>query len=134
MPETPRKPKHPRGGRAVHLALASLSGLALLAGAPSADRARASGVVEPVADAYVAASHPRARHGGDPTVGPPSAKQPVSEGIAGLSPATTYEIGEWHVIALNSNCSKIGGCGQGSPREQWLRADLAAHPAPCTLA
>lgn len=35
---------------------------------------------------------------------------------------------------LNSNCSKIGGCGPGSPQEQWLRADLAAHPTKCTLA
>ncbi len=32
-------------------------------------------------------------------------------------------------IALNSNCSAVGGCGAGSPQEQWLRADLAAHPA-----
>jgi calcineurin-like phosphoesterase family protein len=46
----------------------------------------------------------------------------------------SYGIGEWHVIALNSNCSKVGGCGQGSPEEQWLRGDLAAHPASCTLA
>jgi hypothetical protein len=38
------------------------------------------------------------------------------------------------VIALNSNCSRAGGCAQGSPQEQWLRADLAAHPTPCTLA
>ena len=37
-------------------------------------------------------------------------------------------------IALNSNCASIGGCGAGSPQEQWLRADLAAHPAACTLA
>src|SRR5207248_11597314 len=27
-----------------------------------------------------------------------------------------------------------GGCGVGSPQEKWLRADLAAHPAACTLA
>jgi hypothetical protein len=46
----------------------------------------------------------------------------------------SYEIGTWHVIALNSNCAQTGGCGQGSPQEQWLRADLAAHPAACTLA
>jgi acid phosphatase type 7 len=35
---------------------------------------------------------------------------------------------------LNSNCSHVGGCGLGSPQEQWLRADLAAHPKRCTLA
>lgn len=46
----------------------------------------------------------------------------------------SFDIGAWHLIALNSNCSKVGGCGAGSPQEQWLRADLAAHPAQCTLA
>ncbi len=28
----------------------------------------------------------------------------------------------------------IGGCGAGSAQETWLRADLTAHPARCTLA
>lgn len=46
----------------------------------------------------------------------------------------SYELGEWHVVALNSECERIGGCGGGSPQEIWLRADLAAHPATCTLA
>jgi acid phosphatase type 7 len=47
----------------------------------------------------------------------------------------SYDIGTWHIIALNTACQKVrGGCGPGSPQEQWLRADLAAHPADCTLA
>ena len=46
----------------------------------------------------------------------------------------SYELGDWHVVALNSNCSDVGGCGAGSAQERWLRADLAAHPARCTLA
>lgn len=46
----------------------------------------------------------------------------------------SYDLGNWHVIALNSNCSAIGGCGTGSPMETWLRADLAAHASTCTLA
>jgi acid phosphatase type 7 len=46
----------------------------------------------------------------------------------------SFDIGTWHVIALNSNCAPVGGCGPGSPQEQWLRADLAANPADCTLA
>jgi acid phosphatase type 7 len=46
----------------------------------------------------------------------------------------SYDLGNWHVIALNSNCSFIGGCGAGSPMETWLRADLAAHASACTLA
>jgi hypothetical protein len=46
----------------------------------------------------------------------------------------SYDLGGWHVVALNSNCSEVGGCGVGSAQEQWLRADLAAHPVTCTLA
>jgi WD40 repeat protein/calcineurin-like phosphoesterase family protein len=46
----------------------------------------------------------------------------------------SFDVGSWHLIALNSECGQIGGCGPGSPQERWLRADLAAHPAACTLA
>jgi hypothetical protein len=46
----------------------------------------------------------------------------------------SYDVGSWHLISLNSNCSSIGGCYAGSAQEQWLRADLAAHPNRCTLA
>ena len=46
----------------------------------------------------------------------------------------SFDAGAWHVIALNSECSSVGGCQPGSPQETWLRADLAAHPAACTLA
>jgi acid phosphatase type 7 len=46
----------------------------------------------------------------------------------------SYDAGAWHVVVLNSNCAAIGGCAAGSPQEQWLRADLAAHPVACTLA
>jgi len=46
----------------------------------------------------------------------------------------SYDVGTWHVIALNSNCSKVGGCGTGSAQERWLRADLASSVASCTLA
>jgi acid phosphatase type 7 len=46
----------------------------------------------------------------------------------------SFDIGPWHLIALNSECGKIGGCGVGSPQELWLRSDLEAHPTQCTLA
>jgi acid phosphatase type 7 len=46
----------------------------------------------------------------------------------------SFDVGDWHIIALNSNCEEIGGCEEGSPQERWLRDDLAAHPATCTLA
>jgi hypothetical protein len=46
----------------------------------------------------------------------------------------SYDLGTWHIVVINSNCSKVGGCGVGSPQEEWLRADLAAHPTDCTAA
>ena len=46
----------------------------------------------------------------------------------------SFDIGSWHLLALNSACSQVGGCGPGSPQEQWLREDLAAHSNACTLA
>ena len=46
----------------------------------------------------------------------------------------SYDLGTWHVIALNSNCSAVGGCGEGSAQNDWLEADLAASAAQCTLA
>ena len=39
----------------------------------------------------------------------------------------SYDLGAWHVVVLNSNCWAVGGCDRGSPQEQWLRDDLAAH-------
>jgi Ca2+-binding RTX toxin-like protein len=47
----------------------------------------------------------------------------------------SFDIGSWHLIALNSSdhCQVVA-CGTGSPQETWLRADLAAHPASCSLA
>jgi hypothetical protein len=46
----------------------------------------------------------------------------------------SYDLGDWHLVVLNGNCSQVGGCGAGSAQETWLKADLAAHPALCTLA
>jgi hypothetical protein len=45
----------------------------------------------------------------------------------------SYDLGAWHLVALNSNCGKVG-CGAGSEQVRWLRADLAAHRSACTLA
>jgi hypothetical protein len=47
----------------------------------------------------------------------------------------SYDLGGWHVIVINSNCSELsGGCAKGSPEEQWLRQDLAQHTTGCTVA
>jgi hypothetical protein len=59
-------------------------------------------------------------------------------GAAAGNPAKGYysfDLGDWHLIALNSNCSDVGGCKRGSAQVRWLRADLEAHAsARCTLA
>jgi hypothetical protein len=46
----------------------------------------------------------------------------------------SYDLGAWHIIVLNSNCSQVGGCEPDSPQGQWLQADLAANPSSCILA
>jgi len=46
----------------------------------------------------------------------------------------SFDLGAWHLVALNSNCSQVGGCGPGSPQASWLSQDLATHPEVCTLA
>ncbi len=45
----------------------------------------------------------------------------------------SYDLGAWHVVVLNSNCVQVS-CVPDGEQERWLRADLAAHPNPCTLA
>jgi hypothetical protein len=45
----------------------------------------------------------------------------------------SYDLGAWHVIVLNSNCSVVG-CGAGSAQGRFLEADLARHRSTCTLA
>jgi len=46
----------------------------------------------------------------------------------------SYDLGAWHIVVLNSECDQVGGCQAGSPQEKWLKDDLQAHPAACTLA
>lgn len=53
--------------------------------------------------------------------------------VAGDPPAGwyAYNLGSWRIYVLNSSCTLIGGCGKGSPEEQWLLADLTANPHAC---
>lgn len=52
----------------------------------------------------------------------------------------SYDLGAWHLIALNSNCGVYSfngshdGCASGSPQDLWLKNDLASHPSMCSLA
>jgi acid phosphatase type 7 len=41
----------------------------------------------------------------------------------------SFDLGSWHVVSLDSSTGSIDAA-----QLQWLRADLAAHPARCTLA
>ncbi|MFE0137990.1 metallophosphoesterase family protein [Streptomyces sp. NPDC059037] len=42
----------------------------------------------------------------------------------------SYDLGDWHFVALNSEIS----AGSGSTQEKWLRADLKTNKKPCTAA
>lgn len=46
----------------------------------------------------------------------------------------SFKIGKWHVIALNSNCWAVGGCGVGSSQTKWLENDLQSNNSACTVA
>ena len=46
----------------------------------------------------------------------------------------SYDLGGWHIVVLNSECSRVGGCEAGSVQEKWLKADLAANPTQCSMA
>jgi hypothetical protein len=45
----------------------------------------------------------------------------------------SYNLGDWHIISLDSECQYVGGCGAGSKQETWLKENLAAYPYLCTL-
>lgn len=54
----------------------------------------------------------------------------------------SYDLGEWHVVSLNTGqCygdlevdGTLPRCGPGDPMIEWLKRDLAASDAQCTLA
>jgi acid phosphatase type 7 len=46
----------------------------------------------------------------------------------------SYTLGSWHLVALNSDCWRVGGCASDEPQAEWLRSDLAKSGALCTLA
>lgn len=45
----------------------------------------------------------------------------------------SFDLGRWHLIALNSNCDQVG-CGADSAQVRWLRRDLARSSSRCALA
>jgi acid phosphatase type 7 len=47
----------------------------------------------------------------------------------------SFDLGAWHLVSLPSNCRNPAiDCSTGGTLDRWLQADLAAHPAACTLA
>lgn len=46
----------------------------------------------------------------------------------------SFEVGRWHLVALNSNCGEVG-CGPRSSQVRWLKRDLRRRPKHrCVLA
>lgn len=46
----------------------------------------------------------------------------------------SYNLGDWHIVVLNTVCVAVDGCGPGSPQHAWLVRDLRENPSRCTLA
>ena len=48
----------------------------------------------------------------------------------------SYDLGAWHLLALNSECNHLSGspCASGGAEETFVRTDLASHRNVCTLA
>ncbi len=59
-------------------------------------------------------------------------------GAAAGDPTKGYyatSVGNWQILALNSNCGEVGGCDAASPQGQWLAQQLeTAPPGMCRIA
>jgi acid phosphatase type 7 len=68
----------------------------------------------------------------------PRAPVPNTTANPGLTPGKgyySYDRGFWHIVALNSNCNKVGGCAKTSAQGKWLQTDLTnTANKQCTLA
>jgi acid phosphatase type 7 len=68
----------------------------------------------------------------------PRAPVPNTTANPGLTPGKgyySYNRGSWHIVALNSNCNKVGGCAKTSAQGKWLQNNLAnTTNKQCTLA
>jgi acid phosphatase type 7 len=68
----------------------------------------------------------------------PAAPVPNTPANPGLTPGKgyySYDLGSWHIVALNSNCNKVGGCQKTSPQGKWLQSNLVNTTNKlCTLA
>src|SRR5262245_39211083 len=46
----------------------------------------------------------------------------------------SMDLGGWHIVVLDSDCTQVGGCDAASAQGKWLASDLARSTASCTLA
>jgi Calcineurin-like phosphoesterase len=46
----------------------------------------------------------------------------------------SYELGAWHVVVLDSDCWRVGGCDLDDAQARWMRVDLRSHRRRCTMA
>jgi hypothetical protein len=46
----------------------------------------------------------------------------------------SFDVGTWHIVALNDHLCEDDDCVAGTPQHEWLVRDLAASDAECTLA
>jgi hypothetical protein len=46
----------------------------------------------------------------------------------------SYDLGDWHVVVLDSDCWRVGGCDLDDEQAQWMQADLRANRRRCMLA
>jgi hypothetical protein len=152
-PEATPTPTPPTGESATLLAAGDIAGCstngdeataALLEGlagtvATLGDNAYESGTASEFSDCY-APTWGRAKDRTRPALGNHEYQTSGASGYFGYfdpqvqSSYYSYELGSWHIVVLDSNCFQVGGCGAGSPQEQWLRQDLQDHPTSCTLA
>jgi acid phosphatase type 7 len=45
-----------------------------------------------------------------------------------------YDLGQWRVLVLDSDCWRVGGCEKDDPQARWLRDQARASRDRCTLA
>lgn len=46
----------------------------------------------------------------------------------------SFDLGTWHLVSLNSECRRVGGCETDEPQARWLADDLTRNAELCTLA
>jgi hypothetical protein len=132
--------KNPEGARSTAMLIEQIPGTVFAAG----DLAYEQGSAEDFKNCYNPAWG-RFKDRTKPALGNHEYADPTASGYfqywgAQAGPAGkgyySYDLGAWHIAVMNTNCSAqgLGGCGEGSPQETWLKEDLAKHPNACILA